>query len=493
MTKQNLYITTAIPYVNGKPHIGNALDYLLADIWARYHRQQGETVRFQVGTDEHGNKIALKAQETNMQPQEYVDSMVGSFKTLMGAVRADYTDFVRTSDVRHKAAVQFIWGKIQPYTYKHTYEGWYCTGCEQFYTDKEAAQHNGVCPIHQKPFERLSEENYFFKLSEFGEKIKEAIETHKMDIVPEFRKREILKLIDEGLRDISFSRPKKSLSWGIPLPFDDTQVTYVWLDALTNYITVIGYPDNKQWQDFWPADLQVVGKDILRFHAAIWPAILIALELPLPKKILAHGFINVGGTKISKSLGNEIDPIEIIDRYGVDAFRYYFSRHIPTQDDGDFTWEKFENAYNNELANELGNLVSRVAKMVLNYQSGVVGDAIKAEHDQQLYHDAMEACEFNKAMDEIWQTIRTLNQYIDTVKPWEVAKRLDSDAEAAPHLTEILAYCVGSLEQIADLLWPFLPNAAETIRKTFEGGMVRDTGGIMFPRINNYTGHKTGV
>lgn len=491
MTKQNLYITTAIPYVNGKPHIGHAMDYLIADIWARYQKQLGETVRFQVGTDEHGNKIVLKANELGMSPKEYVDSMQGTFEVFIKAVGADYTDFIRTTDIHHEAAVQFIWEKIRSYTYMHTYEGWYCTGCEQFYSDKEASENNGNCPNHQKPFERLSEENYFFKLSEFGARIKEAIETHKMEIVPLFRQKEILNLIDSGLQDVSFSRPKKTLSWGVPVPFDNNQVTYVWLDALTNYITVLGYPDNKDWQDYWPADVQVVGKDILRFHAAIWPAILLALDLPLPKRILAHGFVNVSGAKMSKSVGNVVDPMEVIERYGVDAFRYYFSRHIPTLDDGDFTWEKFETAYNNELANELGNLVSRVSKMVLNYQSGVVGDAIKTEHDAQLYHEAMEHCEFNRAMDELWQMVRTLNQYIDTVKPWEVAKQLKDDAEAEPHLSEILAYCVGSLEQIADLLWPFLPQAAETIRKTFDGGVVRDTGGIMFPRINNYTGQKS--
>ncbi len=491
MSKQNLYVTTAIPYVNAKPHIGNAMDYLLADIWARYQKRQGKTVRFQVGTDEHGNKIAAKAQEANLSPKEYVDSMFGNFKALMGAVGADYTDFVRTTDIHHEAAVQFIWERIRPYTYKSSYEGWYCTGCEAFYTDKEASDNNGVCPNHQKPFERIAEENYFLKLSEFAPKIREALDTRKFDIVPEFRKKEFIALLDSGLRDVSISRPKKTLSWGVPVPFDPEQVTYVWLDALSNYITVLGFPDNAEWQEFWPADVQVIGKDIMRFHAAIWPAMLMALDLPLPKKLLVHGFVNVGGSKMSKTVGNVVDPMEIISGYGVDAFRYYFSRHIPTLDDGDFTWEKFETAYNNELANELGNLVSRVAKMVLNYQAGVVGDAIKAEHDAQAYHDAMAGFEFNKAMDATWQMVRTLNQYIETVKPWEVAKKLQTDADAEGHLAEILGYCVGSLEQIAQLLWPFLPTTSEIITKTFEGGVVRDTGGIMFPKLYNHTAQKS--
>lgn len=485
---KKLYVTTAIPYANAKPHIGNALDYLLADIWARYQKQQGNDVRFQVGTDEHGNKIAAKAQEVGQTPQEFVDAMYGNFKTLMDAVGAEYTDFIRTTDVHHKAAVQFIWQKLEPYIYKGSYEGWYCVGHEAFFTDKEAAATNGVCPDHQKPYERLSEENYYFKLSEFGPRIREAIDSHKFEILPEFRKKEILNLIDGGLQDISISRPKKSLSWGVPVPGDDSQVMYVWIDALSNYITVLGYPDNETWKEYWPADLQIIGKDILRFHAAIWPAMLIALDLPLPKKLLAHGHINVGGAKMSKSVGNVVDPMEIIEGYGLDAFRYYFSRHIPTLDDGDFTWEKFETAYNNELANELGNLVSRVANMVTRYQAGVVGDAIQAEHDSQLYHDAIARSEFNRAMDELWLMVRSLNQYIEEVKPWAVAKSRETDSEAEAHLSEILAHCVGTLNQIADLLVPFLPGTAKAIKAMFEGGVVRETeAGVLFPKRYNHT------
>ena len=485
---KKLYVTTAIPYANAKPHIGNALDYLLADIWARYQKQQGNDVRFQVGTDEHGTKIAAKAQELGQTPQEYVDAMYGNFKTLMDAVGAEYTDFIRTTDVHHKAATQFIWQKLEPYIYKGSYEGWYCVGHEAFFTDAEAAATNGVCPDHQKPYERLSEENYYFKLSEFGPRIREAIMGHKFEIIPEFRKKEILNLIDGGLQDISISRPKKSLTWGVPVPGDDSQVMYVWIDALSNYITVLGYPDNEAWKEYWPADLQIIGKDILRFHAAIWPAMLLALDLPLPKKLLAHGHINVGGAKMSKSVGNVVDPMEIIEGYGLDAFRYYFSRHIPTLDDGDFTWEKFEAAYNNELANELGNLVSRVANMVTRYQAGVVGDAIQAEHDSQLYHDAIARCEFNRAMDELWLMVRSLNQYIEEVKPWAVAKARETDSEAEAHLSEILAHCVGTLNQIADLLLPFLPGTAKAIKAMFEGGVVRETeAGVLFPKRYNHT------
>lgn len=479
---KKLYITTAIPYVNAKPHIGNALDYLIADIWARYHRQNGDEVRFQVGTDEHGNKIAAKAAANNMTPKQYTDSLYGNFQTLMKAVGATYTDFVRTTDEHHEKSVQYIWQKLQPYIYKGNYEGWYCVGCESFVGDKEAQENNGICPDHNQPYERLSEENYYFKLSAFTEPIKDALSNHRFDIVPEFRKNELLALLDRGLEDVSISRPKKNLSWGVDVPGDDTQVIYVWIDALSNYITVLGYPEDETWKDFWPADIQVVGKDILRFHAAIWPAMLLALDIPLPKKLLAHGFINIAGAKISKTVGNVIDPMEIIENYGLDAFRYYFSRHIPTLDDGDFTWEKFENAYNNELSNELGNLVQRVVAMINRYQAGVVGDALRAEHDSKLFHDAMHALTFNKAIDELWLMVRSLNQYLEDVKPWEVAKTKETDPDAEAHLSEILSHAVGSLQQLATLITPFLPQTSEAIIKIFEGGVITPYQGVLFPK-----------
>ena len=479
---KKLYITTAIPYANAKPHIGNAIDYLLADIWTRYQKQQGKEVRFQVGTDEHGNKIAAKAAENNMEPQAYVDSMYGNFETLMKAVGASYTDFIRTTDMHHKAAVQFIWQKLEPYIYKGSYEGWYCVGHEAFFTDKEAGDMNGTCPDHQQPLQRLSEDNYYFKMSAFSEQIKQAIESRKMEIVPEFRKNEILNLIESGLRDISISRPRKNLTWGVPVPNDDTQVMYVWIDALSNYLTVLGYPDREEWKEYWPADVQVIGKDILRFHAAIWPAMLLALDLPLPKKLLVHGFVNVGGAKMSKTVGNVVDPMEIIENYGLDAFRYYFARHIPTLDDGDFTWERFEAAYNGELANELGNLVSRVSRMVTNYQAGVVGDGITSEHDAAGYHLAIKNSEFNKALDEVWLMVRSLNQYLESVKPWEVAKQLEKDQDAEAHLAEILAHAVSTLQQIALLLEPFLPDTAQKIAATFKDGVVHELDTVLFPR-----------
>ena len=486
---KNLYITTAIPYVNGEPHIGHALDYTLADIWARYQRQNGHEVRYQTGVDEHGNKIAAKAIEQGLEPQAYVDQMHVNFQKLISALNISSTDFIRTTDGHHKGAVQYIWQQLEQagVIYKSSYEGWYCQGCEAFVTDKEATANNGICPDHQTPYQRLSEENYYLKASHFSEQIREAIEKNRMLIVPEFRKKEFLELIKDGLQDVSISRPRKHLSWGVGVPGDDSQVMYVWLDALSNYITVLGYPDREEWREFWPAEVQVVGKDILRFHAGIWPAILLGLGLPIPKTILVHGFVTVGNTKMSKSLGNGIGPSEVINAYGVDAFRYYFTRHVPTTDDGDFTWEKFENAYNNELGNDLGNLVQRVAAMITRYQAGVIGDSPQAEHDMGPYREAMEHFKFNEAIDTTWNTVRSLNQYLENVKPWEIAKARETDTEASEHLSEVLAHAASTLLQIADLLTPFMPATADSIRHIFQTGVVPADVQPLFPKIYLHT------
>lgn len=482
MEEKKLYITTAIPYVNGTPHIGNALDYLLGDIWTRYQKQNGHDVRFQVGTDEHGNKIAAKAAAEGLTAQAYTDKMYVNFENLMKKIGTSYTDFIRTTNEHHVRAVQYIWTKLEPYIYKSTYEGWYCVGHEAFFTDKEVQATGGICPDHNTPYEKVSEENYYLKTSAFTDQIRQAITDGTMEIVPDFRKNEFLELIKDGLQDVSISRPKKNLSWGVPVPTDPDQVMYVWLDALANYITVIGYPDDQTWQEYWPAAVEVIGKDILRFHAGIWPAMLLGLGLQLPKRLLVHGHINVSGSKMSKTVGNVVDPNEVIDTYGVDAFRYFFARHIPTLDDGDFTWEKFEAAYNGELGNDLGNLIQRVASMITRYQAGVIGNAPQSEHDMTLYHEAMANLEFNKALDEVWLMVRSLNQYIDNVKPWQIAKQIGKDTEAEGHLAEILAHCAGALLQIGDLLVPFLPTTAAAIHSTFESGVVKQSEGVLFPK-----------
>lgn len=480
---KKFYITTAIPYVNAAPHIGHGLDYTLADSLARYHKQQGEDVFFQVGTDEHGTKVYQKAKENNQEPQAYVDSIVPLWQEFLKRLNVSSTGFIRTTSPEHEKAVQLIWTQLKEYIYKGTYEGWYCVGCESFVTALEATANNGVCPIHNKPYEKLSEENYYFKLSAFGDQIQQSLTAGEFKIVPEFRQNEITSLIKSGLNDISISRPKKHLTWGVPVPGDDDQVMYVWFEAVLNYVTVLGYPDGDNFKKFWPADVWVGGKDILRFHAAILPALLIGLKLPLPKTLLVHGHVLSSGTKMSKSLGNVVAPLEIIDTYGVDAFRYYFLRHIPTVDDGDFTWEKFETAYNNELGNELGNLVQRVAAMINRYQQGVIGDLPRPEHDAGPYHEEIANLRIDRALDAVWVMVRNLNIYLEEVKPWEIAKK----PEDAEHLQEVLAYAAGSLQQIADLLWPFLPTTAETIRHIFEGGTVKHYQGVLFPKVFNHT------
>jgi methionyl-tRNA synthetase len=400
---------------------------------------------------------------------------------------ATFTDFIRTTDEKHIRSVQYIWQQLQPYIYKSKYEGWYCVGCECFITDKEATENNGICPIHNQPYQRLSEENYYLKVSAFSDRIKESLNSGEMQIVPDFRKKEFMELIKDGVQDVSISRPRKSLSWGVSVPGDPEQVMYVWMDALTNYITVLGYPDDLAWKEYWPADLQVIGKDNLRFHAGIWPAILLGLGLQLPKKILVHGFINVGGVRQSKSAGNGVDPNEILDNYGVDAFRYFFSKHIPTLSDGDFTWEKFETAYNTELANDLGNLVQRVAGMITRYQSGVIGQLPDVDHDTGAYTAAMESLEFNKAMEEVWSMVRNANQYIENVKPWEIAKKASTDPESVAHLSEVLAYSAGALLQIGELLAPFLPGTSEKIKNIFGTGVVVLPETVIFPKIYIHT------
>ena len=376
---KNIYITTAIPYVNGLPHIGHAEDYLLADIYKRYQELLGNSVRFQAGTDEHGNKIEKKAKSLALDTQKYVDDNAKKFQEFIARFDVQYTDFIRTSDPEHMKRVQEIWRKLKSH----------------IYTKKEYTENQGICPDHQTPYLRLSESNYYFRISDFKDEIRAKIESGEMQILPEFRKNEILKLLADA-PDVSISRPKSHLSWGIPVPGDEEQVMYVWMDALTNYITVLGYPD-QDISEYWPATVSIVGKDILRFHAILWPAILLGLGLPLPKTLLSHGFIFANGTKMSKSIGNVVDPIEVLDKHGVDAFRYFFSRHIDTFLDSDFSWEKFENAYNNELANDYGNLVQRLATLCKKNQVSLT-DAPVIEFTPE-YRELMDGFNFSAAID----------------------------------------------------------------------------------------------
>ena len=473
----NFYVTTSIPYVNSEPHIGFAMELVQADVIARYMRQNKRPTLFATGTDEHGGKIAEKAAEAEIKPKAFADQISQSFRAILPMLNISNDKFIRTTDPGHEQRAQVIWKNLSQYIYKSNYTGWYCTGDEAFVSEQVVKQNKGICPAHNRPYEKIQEENYFFKLSTFGPQIKQAIETNAFYIVPETRKHEILSVINSGLEDISVSRPKDKIGWGIPVPGDSSQVMYVWFEALMNYITVLGYPEHADFKKFWPANVQVIGKDILRFHAAIWPAMLLALKLPLPKTLYVHGFVTVEGKKMSKSLGNVVSPKQIVDKYGVDAFRYFFLRHIPSYEDGDFSWERLEAAYNNELADQLGNAVSRTAAMVARYQKGLIGTIPEAEHDVGPFQTAIEQCRFDKALDDVWEQVKGLNQYIEESKPWELAKLNDEE-----HLREILANMVGALLEIAGLLTPFMPATADKIRQVFSSGLLKEVPAPLFPK-----------
>lgn len=464
------YITTAIPYVNGNPHLGHAMDYLLADVLRRYMMMRGKDVRVQAGTDEHGSKIYKKAAEQNIPVQEFVDKNAKSFQDFIHSLDAEYTDYVRTTDEDHVRRCQLIWEKLSDHIYKDSYEGWYCEGCERFVTDKEYDENGGNCPDHNKPYQKLSEENYYLRIADFKDQIREVIEKDELNICPAFRKKEFLNLLDD-MPDVSISRPKEQVIWGIPVPGDESQVMYVWIDALANYITVLGYPE-KDITDSWPADVEVVGKDILRFHAGIWPAMLFALDLPMPKNILVHGFVTVGGQKMGKSLGNAIPPEEIIEKHGLIPFRYYFLRHGSTTDDVDFTWEKYEAAYN-ELANDLGNLVQRLA--TLCGKNGVSGIKVE-ETENKEFDERMEKFEFNFGFDILWGQIQDLNKRIDEEKPWSVAKE---DSEKAK---EILRSLVQDLVNICPRLEIFIPDTAKKIVEIFTAEEISAPKTPLFPK-----------
>ena len=470
MTKK--YITTAIPYVNGNPHVGHTMDYLLSDTYYRYLKLSGEEVRFQSGTDEHGNKIFHKALDSKKDINEYIDENSQKFRDFIQKLDVFPTDFIRTSDKDHERRCQEIWKKLEPHIYSAEYEGWYCEGCERFVTEKEVEENNGICPDHQKSYEKLSEKNYYLRISDFKDQIKTAIESGEMKILPDFRAKEILRLLDES-PDVSISRPRKNLSWGITVPGDDSQVMYVWVDALSNYITVLGYPDN-DISDFWPATVQFVGKDILRFHAIIWPAMLLGLGLPLPKLLHSHGFINVDGQKMSKSIGNVVDPIDVLNRHGVSALRYFFLRHVDNFVDSDFTWEKFDSAYNNELANDLGNLVQRLSTLCnkndLRYKK-------KETKFSPAYVEAMNNFKFNEAFEHAWGHIQNLNKKIDEEKPWELAKNGETKK-----LEKVLSELVDGILHANLELTPFLPDVAQKINEIFSNEKIHPPKTPLFPK-----------
>ena len=479
------YVTTSIPYVNAEPHIGFALEIIQADVLARYRRHKGDDVFFLTGTDEHGVKIVRAAKAAGKTSQDFVNGVTKKFKDLKKILNLSGDDFIRTSDrKRHWPGAQKLWFKLYDAgkLYKKSYRGLYCVGHEAFITEKDLV--NGKCRDHQEEPEIIEEENWFFKLSDYTNKIKEKIKSDELLVMPKSRKNEILSLINEGLEDISFSRPRKDLSWGIPVPNDSKHTMYVWCDALSNYITAIGYADDeKKFKKWWPANVQVIGKDILRFHAAIWPGMLLAAKLPLPKTIFVHGFITVGGEKMSKTIGNVIDPFEVVKKYGADALRYYLLREIPSGEDGDFTYEKFEERYNADLAKGLGNLVARVLTLAQknSAQDGSASGgkvfknktfALEIKKTEQELNQLVSNFKFNKALEKIWQLIALGNKYIDEKKPWALKTE-------SKEFKEIIGSLLFLISNIGILLSPFLPETSEKISGQLKNRKIS----ILFPQL----------
>jgi methionyl-tRNA synthetase len=462
------YVSTAIAYVNAPPHIGFALEVIQADVLARYHRLKGDDTFYLTGVDEHGVKLYEAAQAAGMTPQAFVDQNAAKFQALKEILNLSNDDFIRTTSERHKKGARKIWMAMfeKGDLYKGSYKGNYCVGCEAFIADKDLDE-NGFCPNHKKKPEVLEEENYFFKLSKYSDQIKHAIETGEMKVVPDSRKHEILNLIGEnGLTDVSFSRPKKVLPWGIDVPNDDSQVMYVWCDALTNYISALGYgnEDETDFEKFWPCDAHIIGKDILRFHAGVWIGMLLSAGIKLPKSVCVHGFITSEGQKMSKSLGNVVDPLIYVDKYGADSLRYFLMREIPTFDDGDFSHKRFVEVYNSELANGLGNLVNRVVMMTERYLGGRVSVATNGEgvHDRIIgllkrYDVAMENFDLKTACETIYEVVDFGNKYIDDKKPWVMAK------EESKELPDVLYNLLELLRFIAMMLLPYVPKTADKI------------------------------
>ncbi len=475
--KKHFYITTAIDYINGRPHIGHSYEKVASDVLARFSRLQGKQVFFLTGTDEHGAKVAEFAKAQGMPEKTFADQAAAFFKQAWDNLGVSYDRFVRTTDTDHVQAVGQILEKIKAagHLYEDEYTGLYCVGHEAFMTEKDLV--NGLCPEHQTKPEKITEKNWFFRVSSFTDEIKRKIEKDEFKIWPAERRNEVLALLSQGFNDIAISRP--NVKWGITLPWDKNQTVYVWVDALINYISGIGYVDDHElFNKFWPADWHVIGKDIIKFHCIIWPALLLAAGIEMPKGVLTHGYLTIENKKISKSLGNVIDPNDWVEKYGSDAVRYFLMREVAWGQDGDVSEAKLRARYEGDLANGLGNLVSRLTNMLEKYSHAEVPEITEPHMKMEDVEELVLTFRFHDALAKIWEAVAWANQYIDETKPWELAKSDDNRKE----LHRVLAKLSAQVYLISQKLAPFMPHTADKIRVAFENDNITKMEPL-FPRI----------
>lgn len=474
---KKILITTPIYYINDRPHIGHAYSTIAADTLARYWRTKigAENVRFSTGTDENSKKTIEAAREAELAIPEYTEKLAAEWKQTWDALKIDYDDFIRTSEPRHKQAVDALITKIHEAgdVTKGVYEGPYCYRCEAFYKEEELVE--GKCPIHKKEVEIVKEDNYFFDLPKYADKLTKLIKSGEFEIQPESRRNEVLAFIERGLEPISISRANQEI--GLTLPFDESQRIYVWVEALINYLTVAGYPE-VGYEDWWSNVTHIVGKDIIKFHCIIWPAMLLSAGVGLPKRVIATGFWTIDGEKISKSLGNAIDPVALAEKYGNDALRYYLLREIPFGADGNFSSERFKSVYETELGNSLGNLVQRVASMLKNYNDGEY-DGIGLNKDDRFDVTGIETANFHAVCGSLQKQLDYLNAQIEQNKPWEWVKH-DKDAAVI-----FLASLVAKLEDVVRACAPILPQTASKVADIFHDGAISIDGGVLFPRVES--------